>query len=410
MRRSEPRRARRARAAVALAAAVVSAACASSYAPPAFEPPGAAFPGVAQLTRESGQRPLRLVATHGMCSHLHRPDGPASWTTRRAGSLARALALSQTPPVTLSRRYGSGPEGPAVERRDVAFETPDGPIVASFLHWGAHADPHRDAIAYDNGRAPDPGQPTRAALNAELRSELLNRCLVDVMVYAGRNGDGLRRDMQAALCDVVGGAFVKGDGDPTGRGVCDVPPGAPPQTLALVGESLGSTVMFDTFAGLAEAGGALGPALSGLRAIYLVSNQLPIIDRANRRAPGETAALSALEGRPGATAGSIDRFLSAALAARDGAAATQGVLRAGAAAGAMEVVGFTDPNDVFSYRLEKERLGGDAGGRLAFHNVLVSNTPSLLGLVADPVAAHQGYEDNPDVLGLLANGRRPPGD
>jgi hypothetical protein len=58
----------------------------------------------------------------------------------------------------------------------------------------------------------------------------------------------------------------------------------------------------------------------------------------------------------------------------------------------IQIVAFTDPNDLLSYRLTPEAVGND-GVQMA--NVIVSNAPTYLGFLERPDTAHCGYAGNP---------------
>lgn len=375
-------------------------ACSRPYAPPAFEPTDASFPGLRDLVALSPDRRLRLLATHGMCSHIHRADGPDSWVAKRAGTIASALGLTDTPPVIRSSSRGIADGNGKVDRRDVHFRIDEGTIEATFLTWGTVVDPHRDALAYDNASAPDPGSPIRASLNAQLRAELLNRCLIDAVVYVGRNGDGLRAAMRAELCEATGGV-------PATRR--DAPECTPkerfrqPETLVLLAESLGSTIMFDAFTTLDDSTPGGFDALSDLRAIYLVSNQTPLLDRANRPSFAETSEAEASGLEVPVVAPSTLEELLRRISENPEAAGFEfprsDTMRP------IDVVAFTDPSDILSFRLRDTRLARPGLESVSFINVLVSNSATYFGALVNPISAHRGYETNRDVIRLIAKGR-----
>lgn len=384
--------------AAATALMIGLAGCSTPYATPAIEPAGAGFAGIAM------QEPLTLIATHGMCAHTHGVAPPDDWPMRRAATIAAALGAPAPAGPVLEREYAVA-DGGGVLRRDIMIGEGDGAVRGVFLVWGAHTAAHKAALDYDNLRGPAGGQPLRPSLNHDLRSELVNRCLLDAVVYLGPNGDGWRTNMQAALCDAVGGRFG-------GDGQCAPGDDAAPVRLALMGESLGSTVMFDAFAALSRTPGpsAARQALAGLGAIYMISNQTPLLDRAS--APLDDLQGGSLEslGAAGAVAGaadgggSLERFLDAVARSRG-----EGVgLLAETAPPPVDLVALTDPADLLSFRLPVDPPSQRFAG-LNVVNVLVSNGPTRFGTIADPLRAHQGYETNPAVARLIAHGQLPGG-
>jgi len=73
------------------------------------------------------------------------------------------------------------------------------------------------------------------------------------------------------------------------------------------------------------------------------------------------------------------------------------------------IVAYSDPNDLFSYRLDPKflNLGGTSAGT-TFVNVLTSNDSTYFNLFENPATAHGGYECNPDVIGMTILGRDAP--
>jgi hypothetical protein len=66
----------------------------------------------------------------------------------------------------------------------------------------------------------------------------------------------------------------------------------------------------------------------------------------------------------------------------------------------VQVVAFTDPNDLLSYKL----TGRDVGEH-PFANVTLSVARwSYLGIVANPLKAHTGWEKDRRAIKLLING------
>ena len=378
----------------------VLAACASPYSQPAFEPADASFPGIAEILEHSEVGEVRILATHGMCSKYHGPN----WVDRRAASIAAGLGLPYAPtggfPAPI--RYGDAATG-EVKRYDIALPAPNGVVRISLFTWGSHIEAHRNALDYENQRAPTPGEPERAALNHTLRAKLMNTCLIDAVVYSGRNGDHLRSHMRHAMCATLGGRFTAAaqPGAPNMGADCtfDQPHASSPTVL--MPESLGSIIMFDALGALAEAGNVqpVADALSPVRVIFLLANQIPLLDRAN-----PSIARAGELGIEGSTAGdteagSLDRLL--------------GLLAAGTARRLSEgpddpihVVAFSDPNDLVSYRLDPRLLDRPDVDTYRFTNVLTTNTPTYFGLIANPLAAHEGYEENQTVFDLVANGRK----
>ena len=187
----------------------------------------------------------------------------------------------------------------------------------------------------------------RAFLNRELKHGLINDCMTDVVVYGGPNGAAIRLAAEEALCNALGGSYVGAD--------CSVPHGEAPGALAFIAESLGSKLLFDAVLEVwsdAENGRdkavfeRVAKGLAGTRMIYMMANQLPLLDVAG-------PAIGFVNGAPGPqrpTSGSIARDVFDLLSR----------LRAWTPSGAgpMTVVAFSDPNDLLSYRVVPSHLAG----------------------------------------------------
>lgn len=377
------------------------AACSNPYATPEVQP-AAQFRGITAYAPPGDNTRVRAILSHGMCSAIHRADGDVettNWVKRRAGQIA--AALGSTAPVSLpSRPTKSYPAGrsagqPGVHRYDVTIPHAGGTVEAVFLIWGRHVDPYRANLDYDNGRrtSETPEKPQRALLNNIGRTELMNRCLIDAVVYLGPSGNPIRHDMRHALCDILGGSFTSArpKGNPLEPATCRRPDGPGIDTV-LIPESLGSTILFDAYTGLDDQRGGffLSQRLSEIGSIYLASNQLPLL----RQGTEEVGVVRAF-GAGGTD--SLGRFLDAVGTAR----AVPRAFDAGAPRfDTTELVAITDPNDVLGYRISEEVV---AGTGVDLRNVLVSNAPTYFGLFSNPIEAHRNTE-RPQVFEIIVNG------
>lgn len=72
-------------------------------------------------------------------------------------------------------------------------------------------------------------------------------------------------------------------------------------------------------------------------------------------------------------------------------------------------IAFTDPNDLLSYAVPDDwqiSLFPELAERARFINVAVNNTWPILGIVAEPNAAHNDYWTHPWIIDLLVNGSK----
>ncbi len=358
--------------------AALLAGCTSPYAIPEIEEeltgkPPAEFPGVADYL-EAGD--TRIVWIHGMCDH------GASWALNRHALLEKALDAERVDPSRLMRLARAQIRQPEVFH----FEDRRGSstLYTDFIVWSPFNDQFKNRLLYDN--SDDEKKPEevgvfpyeRASLNKELKKLLINRCLIDAVAYAGENGDRIKEWVQGAVCESLGGTF---------SGRCRIPPtGIPPRTI-LVAESLGSKMLFDAIREIWKDSQSPGVAaqLASVQQVYLLANQIPLLDAADMPA-------SLVPTRQ--TIG-IESGLSALVDAR------ARISRSAEPLPDLQVIAFTDPNDLLSYRLSKDVLREQ---RAQVVNVIVSNDPTYFGFVARPDLAHCGYKWNLHVFGTLVHG------
>jgi hypothetical protein len=132
-------------------------------------------------------------------------------------------------------------------------------------------------------------------------------------------------------------------------------------------------------------------SLAATRMMYMVANQLPLLDAAGTATVG--ALWDALP-RPPATRSNTRNVFDLFSRARRTAAPT---------IEPMTVVAFSDPNDLLSYRIVPGHLDGNLKD-FRIVNVMVSNDTTYFDFIERPDTAHCGYTWNPHVFGMLAKG------
>jgi hypothetical protein len=352
------------------------AACAQPYRSPVIvrEPgqqPTANFPGLKDLIIQGAgtDAPAQALWTHGMCSHDQQ------WAYDRINRLEAVLGV----PAIIRPPYAEGDQPYYI---NATFNTPAGSLTVTFLIWSPMTRSYKASLDFDKpGPNGDTNFPyTRATLNGELKTTLMNDCLSDAVIYAGKNGDPIRGAMRQAVCNFLGGVIT------TQQGVsaCDLSGAKLDRPTAIVTESLGSKFIFDAVRTVWDEGqrapvrqAGLQRRLSAISTVYLVSNQIPLLDLAN----------------PIPSAGSsLARFV----------AISNGRRRVNKVS-ALTIVDFSDPNDLLSYRLLPTTLDVRAAELV---NVTVSNDNTYFGFLERPDTAHCGYAWNRDVIGMIASGYR----
>jgi hypothetical protein len=354
----------------------------------AQEPGGqdASFDGISQLIAEARQRGtvLHVLWTHGMCTH------EMSWAADRATRLAAALGGAAT-------QTGTTEETAGLTRVLYQFQTPGGAFDATFVLWSPMTRSFKRELDFDS-----PGSDRansfpyeRATLNGGLKTKLVNDCLSDAVVYAGRHGDPIRVAMKLAVCRELGGTPVAGQ-------PCDLTGAELDRPIAVITESLGSKILLDAaravfVEGRPADGGhsATTRRFASVQMIYLMANQIPLLDIASplpiQPIPGVRE-----EVRPHGS--SLGRMVDMMDEARTGMPPERL-----AAMAAPTVVAFTDPNDLLSYRLISTMLDVS---RARLINVIATNETTWFGFLARPDSAHCGYTWNRNVFGLIAHGHK----
>lgn len=324
---------------------------------------------------------LKVLWTHGMCTH------PSSWVDDRMKRLAASIGgTAQTVSV---RSVGS--HGATLRTDRIALQSTT--IDVMFLTWSPLTTPYKAALAYDHSKHYGGDFPyARATMNRELKRGLINDCMTDVVVYGGPNGVNIRHAAQEAVCESMGGR-VEGT-------TCNVPAGSAPAALAFVTESLGSKLLFDAIMEVwtvAEksadktAVDRVAKGLAATRMMYMVANQLPLLDAAGTETAG---ALWDASPRQPATRGNTRNVFDLFSRAR---------LTTDRTIEPMTVVAFSDPNDLLSYRIVPGHLDGNLKD-FRIVNVIVSNDKTYFDFIERPDTAHCGYTWNPHVFGMLAKG------
>ncbi len=341
----------------------------------ALEPGGqdASFDGISQLIDRANKRGtvLHVLWVHGMCTH------DLSWATDRAMRLAMALGGTAT-------QTGTVEEPDGLTRVHSQIRTPAGDFDATFLLWSPLTRAFKRTLAFDTpGSDPATSFPyQRAMLNGTLKTELVNDCLSDAVVYSGQHGDPIRAAMKLAVCHELGGTPVLGQ-------PCDLTGVTSMRPIVVITESLGSKVLFDAARAVyhdagpdSEARAAINHRFASIQTIYLMANQIPLLDIASPMPPTS----------------SLDEMVHMVHAGR----MTMPPEHL-AQMPMPTVVAFTDPNDLLSYRL-LQPVVDLARARLI--NVIASNARTWLGFLERPDIAHCGYTLNRTVLGLIANGHK----
>ncbi len=383
-----------------------------SEGPRLCEVTGPAFDGVEARLQRHERRPsagkesnpkIKVLMVHGIGTH------PPGWSTRLQRNLSAALGLSvvsgQAKNIRLRSFFDEYKGIPLGELTVVRHTNEAGTreLLAYELSWSEITDPKKQTIAYDNSGEQ---KYKRAAINHNAKVYLNDR-LADPMAYLGDTGDEILEAAGEALCWM---AFYDWDDLPDKQtGACEVLNQQADRLeefnqdeIVFITHSLGSRIVSDALQKLIadmqifvreetrtaeerNTGKRLLEVLQNKNfRVYMQANQLPLLDIA-RPSP--------------AVVGQIDAYCRP-----EGAKYDQRFLNQ------VFIVAFSDPNDPLSYSIPpdyaEERMDSRICPELVNVSVGVTEVYDLLGLgeVAHPIKAHELYDDDPRVIGIIAAG------
>jgi len=359
------------------------AACSMPYRPAQFMEPDATFPGLAHFVAQAPGHRVDVLLVHGMCTH------DASWATESVQQLSSALNANLPRPPAAAARARVGPGAGEIEIIPATVPAGDGAIRFQSLIWSPLTTPLKQQLCYDQSdkspicQGSAPYTPQRAGINARVKDLLMDDCLPDALIYQGEARGQIQQRMRDAVLRATAGS-------------------APDAPLVVISESLGSKILFDTLSSMLDERGATPDAkraadaaqqtLDRMAYLVMAANQIPILGLADQGLPLEA-------GRRALPQDSLQRVLERRRARSAAAAAAPGAAPASIAG--LTLVAFTDPNDLLSYTLQKEKYERPG---VAVHNVLVSNARTWFGAFENPIDAHVRYLANPDVGRLIACG------
>jgi hypothetical protein len=321
-----------------------------------------AFPGLVDFLAAAPARRVDVLLVHGMCTHGVR------WADDTVAQLGSALRAQATPGPGAAPAATAAADGIAIVERTITLR--QGELRIKALVWSPLTTPLKRQLDYDlSARLPA----TRARLNAAAKDKLIDDCIPDALVYQGVARDAIQQRMAEAIRRATDGA----------------PADAP---LLVLSSSLGSKILFDTLLRM-DAGAQ--QAIDRIGYLVMAANQLPLLSLADQQLPDGAAGMGAAAAAAVAAAPPVDS-LHALLRKRRAPAAPRSEARK------LTLVAFSDPNDLLTYTLERERYEG-LGVNVV--NVLVSNAPTWFGLLERPDHAHGNYLLNPDVARMVACGQ-----
>jgi hypothetical protein len=352
-----------------------------------------------------------VLIVHGIGHGMAEPEQAVSgYSQLMQDGLAGGLGLSRTE--SNSTHFpisNNGVRLGTLVRTDYANPNATRRLTFYELSWAEAVKPIKTILLEIDGaqdyRETAPIEKVRAKFNS-IGKAFVNTHLADAIIYSGEFGATLRIVVANAVC------ILTRISPPT-DGSCDFrSPRRKPAPIAVITESLGSALVFDTlnelFIQSRERASAAVQVAGATSQMYMFANQLPFFELRHVKMPTDANWLEdypcpkrdpAEAGSPGTTPG-LSGFIELRRLARSPEEST------GAESQPLSVVAFSDPNDLLTYFLSERFKNHCADVRFA--NVTVTNADKLwLFLAADPIRAHSHYRENAEVIRMVLEGSIP---
>lgn len=370
--------------------------CTTPYGTPEIkgDPPTRAI-GIAEVLNQDSLDEVDVLMIHGMCTH------DKNWVADSNNNLLKVLKINETVDANALKPTAVFSQ---TELYSLTFQYGNKRIRTHSIVWSPATLPYKSRLCYDQSAdrtgstAYCQGKPDfpykRSKLNSVLKSRLLDDCLADAMVYAGPARQEIMNQVAGAITYAAGiRARDKSMHGLLRQGEIEETP------LFIISESLGSKILFDTLSDMItkKQERLVSQSMARVTQIYMTANQIPVLSLA--------APVGAAKAREAETTGIGTDSLNVLLQQLKTKAAVQPKLRnirSLLPAGKMQVVAFSDPNDLLSYGLHESGFEETANYKII--DVFVSNAPTWFGLIENPLSAHQTYRDNKAVNTIIVCG------
>ena len=219
----------------------------------------------------------------------------------------------------------------------------------------------------------------RAWANALLKSQLLDDALPDVTFYMNESGgQRVREVIEDALLRALSNEGVTLANLSTGA-----VPTARAAPLFIISESLGSKIVVDSlqeFESNPRSQAFARQARGNIHSLFLLANQIPLLNLGEQDSYGHPDSYQHLK-----------KFAQARSDFRRGRLSDS----------PLQIVAFSDPNDLLSYQLQSDAVPRQDA---VISNVIVSNDCTYFGLVENPDTAHTHYFETTPVANAIAHG------
>ena len=276
-------------------------------------------------------------------------------------------------------------------------------LAVSYLLWSPLTETIKCNLAAEDNDAP----PRQAFAN--YAKDFIDDKLADVVLYGGTyRKAAMRPSVQAALCVVTGGTP-----SPDGK-TCR--PGDYQDPTVIITHSMGGYMLMDAIddelrnqdCSKVHGGSPAQKILENTRLIYMMANQLALLDLTTmRHYPRPPGAPSPAPSTSDKLAQRFARCWTGATLKVRSASMPTGTEETLSKKPTRQIVAFSDPNDILSWRLKPAnlKLPRPEWSSVELTNVYMSNNEfSIPLLFSDPATAHTGYFVNPTVMDMLVCG------
>ena len=325
--------------------------------------------GVAEILSQKETSEIDLLLIHGMC--MHGKDWVAETNNNILNVLnfveERVVAKDLTPTKIFTN----------TELYSLSFSKNGKTLRTHAIVWSPVTARYKKALCFDckdngcednkyccDGTAPKYPY-KRAYLNNKLKNILVNDCFSDALIYVGIAGEDIKRQVSEAVTYIAEKYFT------INQNIKNAP-------IFIISESLGSKILFDVLIQMSKSK-RKDIAIRTLRRtmqVFMGANQIPLLSLA---AP------------PGEKEIGLDSFLKII---RD--------LKSIVPEKEIQIVSFTDPNDLLSYPLIGSEQAVDT--KIQIVDVIVSNANTWIGLFENPLSAHTDYRKNEDIFKIIVCG------
>jgi hypothetical protein len=342
---------------------------------------------------DSSRPQVKVLYVHGIGTH--RPGHG----TELMQNLTRSLALDvRSPrPKTIALIHPENSNESLGELTLFRFtdEHRKRDLVFYELTWSSITQPSKESLAFDES---DVFRSRRASVNQAMRS-FINDVAPDPIAFAGNRGELILTAIGQSLCwamSTTWSQLPESTADKSCELDSDFGSRVTIDEFAFITHSLGSRAIMDSLQTIARR--AYDPDVRDDRdarrltnvlrerelQLFMLSNQLPLLEAGQD--PQEITGAEAEFCEPDAPRRN-ERFFKS-----------------------LQIVAFSDPNDVLSYPVPETWVRSYVDSRLCPKvtniTINIASVRSLLGLgtFADPLVAHTGYDEDERVGGLMAKG------